>query len=85
MDGSNEYVGCGGTFLTSGTRQMYRTLSLNAAGDMIASSYFTNDPQDGVPPSGVVLLNLASNGGLTEASDNPNNYFSRIAKFIQKP
>lgn len=84
-DGSNEYVGCDGAFLTSGKREMYRTLSINSAGDTVATAYFTNDPNDGAPPSGFKLISIDSNGSLLLAADYPNSFFSRIAKFIQKP
>ncbi len=86
--GSNEYVD-GGVWLTSGTRKMFRSLSINDAGNMIATSYFTNTnkpgSQGGVPPSGYMLINLAADGSLSLANDYANNYYSRVSTFFKKP
>ncbi len=87
--GSNEYVGCGGTWLTdsSAIREMYRTVSINHAGNMIATAYFTNDPDvtGGSPPSGYKLISLSSDGSLSLARDYANGYYTRVAKFFQRP
>jgi hypothetical protein len=84
--GSNQYVD-GGVWLTSGTRKMFRNASINGAGNLVATAYFTNKPgtQGGVPPSGYMLINLAADGSLSLANDYANNYYSRVAQFYTKP
>lgn len=85
---SNEYVDCGGTWATSGVREMYRNVSLNQAGNMIATAYFTHDPaigQGAVPPSGYKTLSLQSDGSLALLHDYPTAYYSQIAAFYHKP
>ena len=67
---------------------MFRSVSINSAGTVVATSYFTNKPgtnQGGVPPSGYMLINLAADGSLSLANDYANNYYSRVATFFTKP
>jgi 6-phosphogluconolactonase (cycloisomerase 2 family) len=68
--------------------RVYRTISLNAAEDLVAAAYFTNDPDagtGGVPPSGFILANVAADGALTLAGDFETSYYARVARFYQKP
>ncbi|MDH3514242.1 MAG: hypothetical protein OEM83_05165, partial [Gammaproteobacteria bacterium] len=84
---SNEYVDCGGSWLGSGTRKMFRTISTNAAGDMIATAYFTQVPgsRGGQAPTGYMLVSLAADGALALEQDYSNTYYSRVARFFSKP
>ena len=86
--GSNEYVDCGGSWLTNGVdRAMYRNLSLNQAGDMIAAPYYTMDNSTWMwsQPSGYKLLSLAQDGSLALVQDIPAGSPALQAKFFQKP
>jgi hypothetical protein len=90
-------VGAGNTELTDGGlpfppddefARVYRTVSVNAAEDMVAAAYFTHDPDagtGGVPPSGFILANVAADGSLTLAGDFPGATYARVARFFQKP
>ncbi len=87
--GSTELSDGGLPFPPSGTlARVYRTISINAAEDLVAAAYFTNDPDagtGGVPPSGFILANVATDGSLTLAGDFPGAYYARVARFYQKP
>ncbi|HEX5136410.1 MAG TPA: hypothetical protein VFY93_05530 [Planctomycetota bacterium] len=98
-DGANivPAVGVGSTELSDGglpfpvgnvLARVYRTISINAAEDLVAAAYFTNDPDagtGGVPPSGFILANVAADGSLTLAGDFPSASYARVARFYQKP
>jgi len=73
-------------------RRMYRSLSLNKDGNLLAASYFTNYPNNAPTtiyssgaPSGYVLVSLAADGSLALVSDTTNLAYSRVAKFFRKP
>jgi hypothetical protein len=86
--GDTEFRDGGNPFPTSGVARVYRTISANAAGDQVAAAYFTNDPDagsGGVPPSGVILLDVAADGTLTLAGDFPLATYARVTRFIQRP
>ncbi len=85
--GSNEFAPDG--WLPDGsTRKMFRNLSINRAGNIIATTYFTmnssTSPQ-GIPSSGFMLVNLAADGSLSLAADYPGALYARAAKFFTKP
>lgn len=98
-DGANivPAVGVGNTELSDGglpfpgngvLARVYRTISINAAENLVAAAYFTNDPDagtGGVPPSGFILANVAADGSLTLAGDFPTSYYARVARFYQRP
>jgi hypothetical protein len=91
--GNTEYIDGGGSWPAyiggwpSVTTKMFRSVSLNDAGNMIAAAYFTIEPawQMGLPPSGVMLLNLAADGSLSLAHDYSDATYVRVAKFYKRP
>ena len=70
-------------------KKMFRSLTLNGAGSLLASAYFTNDPNNrafgGVPPAGVMLFTLAPDGSLAKVADWGLGAYSRAARFYQRP
>ena len=87
--GSTELVDGGGAFPAPSTlARVYRKVSFNAAENLCAAAYFTNDPNasiGGIPPSGFILANVAADGSLTLANDYPSGTYTRAAAFVQKP
>lgn len=81
----------GSPWPTGGTRRMYRTISMNSAGNLLASAYFTNytNTPSGAyksgPPSGYILASLAADGSLALVSDTTNMTYARVARFFKKP
>lgn len=78
----------GSSWTGSANQRMFRTVTLNSEGTIAASAYFTNASnagQGGVPPSGVILLNVASDGTLSLANDYNDGYYARVARFFQQP
>jgi hypothetical protein len=72
-------------------KRMYRTVSRNSTGDLVASAYFTNDDgenaagQGGLQPSGFILVNVAADGSLSLIGDFPVATYARVARFISRP
>jgi hypothetical protein len=87
--GSTQYIDGGGSVWpgSSVTRKMFRSVNLNNAGNMIATAYFTIEPayQMGLPPSGVMLFNLAADGSLSLAADYSDATYARVARFFKRP
>ena len=68
--------------------RVYRTISMNAAEDLVVAAYFTNDPDagnGGIAPSGFILANVAADGTLSLAADVPFAGYARVARFFQRP
>jgi len=68
--------------------RVYRTISLNAAEDLVAAAYFTHDPDagtGGIPPSGFILVDVAADGSLSLAGDYPGANYARVARFFSRP
>ncbi|MHC4930904.1 MAG: hypothetical protein ACYTGV_01760 [Planctomycetota bacterium] len=67
--------------------RIYRTISANAAENLVAAAYFTNHPDAGIGgfPSGFVLLEVAADGSLTLLGDYTGGNYARVARFYQKP
>jgi len=94
-----EVAGAGGELRDGGapwpasntTRRMYRSVSMNNAGNLLASAYFTNYPNTpsgafkSGPPSGYILASLATDGSMALVSDTTNMSYARVAKFFKKP
>lgn len=86
--GSTEYTDGGVAFPGPSVVRVYRTMSLNAAGDRCAAAYFTNGASNaigGTPPSGFILLSVAADGSLTFGVDFPTATYSRVARFYSNP
>jgi hypothetical protein len=91
--GNTEYIDGGGSWPTyssgkpSVTTKMFRSVNLNNAGNMIATAYFTTEHPSsmGLPPSGVMLFNLAADGSLSLAADYSDATYARVAKFFKRP
>jgi hypothetical protein len=92
--GDTQYIDGGGlswpTYSSgnpSVTTKMFRSVNLNNAGNMIATAYFTMEHSRlmGLPPSGVMLFNLAADGSLSLANDYSDATYARVAKFFTRP
>lgn len=81
----DEYIGCDGTWLTGGIREMYRAVSVDDSGTTVASAYFNSSTGNNFQPSGYKLFSLAADGTLTLVNDYQNAYQSRVVKFFRKP
>lgn len=86
--GSTEYTDGGVAFPGPFIVRVYRTMSLNAAGDQCAAAYFTTGASNaigGTPPSGFILLSVAADGSLTFGADFPTANYARVARFYSNP
>lgn len=74
---------------SSAVRKMFRSLTVNGAGDRLAAAYFTNDPDSdvlgGLPPAGVMLFSLAPDGSIAKLTQDDQGIYSRAARFFTKP
>jgi hypothetical protein len=86
--GNTELIDGGGAWPTNSPYRIYRSVSPNAAGNMVVAGYFTHDDTasaGGLPPSGFLLANVAADGSLSPAFDYSNATYTRVARFFQKP
>jgi hypothetical protein len=87
--GNTELVDGGGPFpAPNATARVYRTITVNGAENLVAAAYFTSDRDagsGGIPPSGLLLANVAADGSLTLAGDFPFALYARVARFFQRP
>ncbi len=74
---------------TDGVQTLFRSLTANAAGDVLAAAYFTHDDNSntlgGQTPSGVMLFTLAADGGIAQVANYDGATYARVARFFQKP
>lgn len=77
------------TWPSSGPVRMYRNIDKDSTGQFLISTYATHDipgaGQGALAPSGVVILRITADGGLSLVTDVGGYEYSRIARFILKP
>jgi len=89
--GDTEFIDGGGAWPAdpfNDVLRVYRTISANAAGTVVASAYFTNKTESGGqggPPSGFSIFSVAPDGSLALLHEYPGGNYARVARFIQKP
>jgi hypothetical protein len=74
-----------GTPSLGGNGIMYRSVSMNDAGDMVASAYFTAGNGGRSTPSGVVFARLTADGALSRIVNLPDAQYARAVRFLKRP